>query len=51
MFTVVTTYFPSGETCDMKPTRFRPTCRSCEGFHVTMSLVLMVICGLTGTMA
>ena len=30
LLTVVRTYCPSGETCDMKPTRFSSNCRSCE---------------------
>jgi len=29
--------FRSGATCDMKPTRLKANCRSCDGFQETMS--------------
>src|ERR1035441_808629 len=48
---VLTTYFPSGETCDMKATRRLPPNGPLNELHFTMSSIWMTVCGLTATMA
>src|ERR1035441_6300992 len=46
---MVTTYCPSGETCDMKPTRMSPVSLPSEVLHSITSLVEIDICGRMGT--
>src|ERR1035441_1199051 len=48
---VLTTYFPSGETCDMKATRKLPPKGPLNELHLMMSSLRMVVCGPTEPIA